>query len=77
MSSRKRFLGYSRESEIRVTRTKHFVGFREGQSAVNFIAALKHVPPDAKIINVHEGDSEEDIYPYIVFECETEGDPSR
>lgn len=65
-----RFSGYTKQMETTVVRTTHRVMFRLGERQVDLIDSLKHVPPKAKIIDISEGDSESETYPYIVFEEE-------
>lgn len=66
--------GYSSSSSIKVVRTTHKVQFVVGTTAKNLIEYLKHVPEDAKIINIDDGtdfsDEAKHQMPFIEFEKE-------
>jgi hypothetical protein len=64
--------GYSQQSQMKILRTTHQVNFRVGTRAVDLMAFLKHVPSEAKIIDISEGDSESGEMPYLQFEQESE-----
>ena len=68
----KQFVSYRKHSEMKILRTTHQIGLREGLQAIDLIESLKHVPATARIIEINEGDSEEGEYPYLEFEVEAE-----
>jgi hypothetical protein len=66
----KQFIGYSQKSEVKVLRTTHQVGLREGLLASELRIFLQRVPPEARIIEIDPGDSEMGDLPYLLFEVE-------
>jgi hypothetical protein len=50
-------IGYSMTAEVKILRRKHKVTFRVGMRAVDLIDALKHVPSDAIVDEVLDGEN--------------------